>query len=189
MDTDSRFTDGRVPDSTIRTLLKNEHRWQRWLEVEAALAAAEAEVGMIPREAADRIGEYAQIDRLDVSHIREGIHKTNYPLMALISELSEVVGEPHGGWVHWGATTQNITQTGDTLLLKEVHQVLLSQIGVALSAMAALALEGKDMVCAGRTHGQQAVSITFGFTKSHHGLMNSFGALNDFTRLSRACLR
>jgi len=141
----------------------DEHRWQRWLDVEAALALAEAEVGIVPREAAEQIVAHAQLDQMDANRIREGIVATSHPLMALISELSNAVGEPSGGWVHWGATTQNITQTGDALLLKEVHQVFLGQIGEALSAMAALALEGKDMVCAGRTHGQQAVPITFGF--------------------------
>lgn len=163
MNTDSRFTDGRVPDSTIRALMMNEHRWQRWLDVEAALAIAEAEVGIIPSEAAERIAQYAKISSLNTERIREGILKTSHPLMALISELSEAVGDPHGGWVHWGATTQNITQTGDALLLKEVHHVFLRLIGKILSAMEDLAIKGQGLVCAGRTHGQQAVPITFGF--------------------------
>lgn len=141
----------------------DEYRWQRWLDVEAALAFAEAEVGIVPAEAAARIEEFAQIGRLNTERIREGILQTSHPLMALISELSDTVGDPEGGWVHWGATTQNITQTGDALLLKEVHRVFLRLISEALSAMEELALKGQNMVCAGRTHGQQAVPITFGF--------------------------
>ena len=163
INTDSRFTDGRVPDSSIRALLTDEHRWQCWLAVEVALAFAEAEVGIVPKAAAEQIAAHAQIDKLDVDRIHDGILKTSHPLMALISELSNKVGDPHGGWVHWGATTQNITQTGDALLLKEMHHVFLRLIGKTLSAMEVLALKGQNMVCAGRTHGQQAVPITFGF--------------------------
>jgi len=72
------------------------------------------------------------------------------------------VGEPHGGWVHWGATTQNITQTGDLLVLRQAHRIFLRLIGEVLAAMADLAERGADMPMAGRTHGQHAVPATFG---------------------------
>ena len=83
--------------------------------------------------------------------------------MALIVELSEAAGEPHGGWVHWGATTQNIMQTGDVLVLRDAHRRLLDLLAGVLGAAADLAERGADMVMAGRTHGQHAVPITFGF--------------------------
>jgi 3-carboxy-cis,cis-muconate cycloisomerase len=163
MDTDTRFTDGRVPDSLVKVILSEEHRWQRWLDVEAALAAAEADAGIVPVAAAKAIGEHAVLEELGVGAIREGIARTSHPLMAMVSRLSDAAGEPHGGWVHWGATTQNITQTGDAFLLREVHGVFLNLIAESMEAMAELAEQGRSMVCAGRTHGQQAVPITFGF--------------------------
>lgn len=118
---------------------------------------------MIPAAAASAIAQGAQIERVGVDRVRAGIAATSHPLMALVSELSRVVGEPHGGWVHWGATTQNITQTGDVVILREVHDLLLRLIGDALGSMAVLADRSADMVAAGRTHGQHAVPITFGF--------------------------
>lgn len=118
---------------------------------------------MVPRESAILIAQFANINHLDEKSIKAGILKTSHPLVAIIAELSNAVGQPHGGWVHWGATTQNITQTGDALLLKEVHCVFLRLISELLSAMERLAFEGQNMVCAGRTHGQQAVPITFGY--------------------------
>jgi adenylosuccinate lyase len=163
VDNDAHFTDGRVTDSGVRALLSNEHRWQRWLDVEAALAAAEADESLISPEAATAIAEKADLKNLDLRRIREGIRQTSHPLMALITELTNAVGEPYGGWVHWGATTQNITQTGDALVLREVHQIFLGQLSQLFGAMESLARQGQDMVCAGRTHGQQAVPITFGF--------------------------
>ena len=163
MDNDERFTDGRVPQSTIRFLFSDEHRWQRWLDVEAALANAEAEVAIVPHEAAKAIKEWADLKKLNKDRVREGIKKRSHPLMPLVTELSENVGDPHGGWVHWGATTQNITQTGDALVLREAHFEFLHLLGEAFQAMASLAEKTQDVVCAGRTHGQHAVPITFGF--------------------------
>jgi hypothetical protein len=110
-----RFTASRVPDSGMEVLFATEERWQAWLDIESALALTQADLEMIPREAADAITAACRIERLDLGSIREGIARTSHPLMPLIVELSRVVGEPHGGWVHWGATTQNITQTGDAV--------------------------------------------------------------------------
>jgi 3-carboxy-cis,cis-muconate cycloisomerase len=159
----ARFTDGRVGDAGIRRLFSVEHRWQRWLDVEAALATAEADVGIVPADAAAAIVAGADVARLDVDRVQRGIAATSHPLMALVTELSDVVGPPHGGWVHWGATTQNITQTGDLLVVREAHQVFLRLLGQILEAAADRADEGADAPMAGRTHGQHAVPITFGF--------------------------
>lgn len=159
-----RFTDGRVPDPGIRSLFGSENRWQRWLDVEAALAQAEADLGIVPREAAESIVKAAQVASLDLGRIRTGIAATSHPLMALILELSHAVGDTHGGWVHWGATTQNITQTGDVLVLRDVHRTFLRPLlARVLTSAAEVAERGARMVMPGRTHGQQAVPITFGF--------------------------
>jgi 3-carboxy-cis,cis-muconate cycloisomerase len=152
-----RFTASRVPDSGIEVLFATEERWQAWLDIESALALTEADLEMIPREAADAITAACRIERLDLGRIREGITRTSHPLMPLIVELSRVVGEPHGGWVHWGATTQNITQTGDILILRKVHRVILGLLARIMTALANLAERSADMVIAGRTHGQHAV--------------------------------
>jgi adenylosuccinate lyase len=159
----TRFTDGRVPSTGIGALFGRPHRWQRWLDVEAALAAAEADLGVIPAEAGIAIGAAATLDRIDVTGVEQGIAATSHPLMALVTELSEAAGEPHGGWVHWGATTQNITQTGDVLVLREAHRILLGLLARVLAAAGELARRSADMAAAGRTHGQQAVPVTFGF--------------------------
>jgi 3-carboxy-cis,cis-muconate cycloisomerase len=147
----------------IRALYVQENRWQAWLEVEAALAEAEAELGIIPIEAATAIREKARLELLDRARIDEGFAKTGHTIVPLVWELSRVVGEPDGGWVHWGATTQNITQTGDLLVLRRAHRIFFGLIGEALAAMADLAERGAEMPIAGRTHGQHAVPATFGY--------------------------
>ena len=99
--------------------------------MEAALAAAETECGIIPAEAAQAIESAARLAALDVARIERGIAETSHPLMALVTELSMAAGE-HGGWVHWGATTQNITQTGDVLVLREAHRKILRLLAAVL---------------------------------------------------------
>src|SRR5215470_9041855 len=156
-------TAARVSDPGIRALYRLENRWQAWLDVEAALARAQAELGIIPQPAAGAITRAARLELLDRTRIDEGFARTGHTIVPLVWELSRVTGEPYGGWVHWGATTQNITQTGDLLVLRQCHGIFLRLIGEALSAMADLAERGAEMPIAGRTHGQHALPATFGY--------------------------
>jgi 3-carboxy-cis,cis-muconate cycloisomerase len=160
---DALPTATRVSDPGIRKLYSQESRWQAWLDVEVALARAQEELGIIPKGAADAIAKGARLELMDRARIDEGFQRTGHTLVPLVWELGRVVGEPHGGWVHWGATTQNITQTGDLLVLRQAHRIFLRQIGEVLSAMAELAERGADMALPGRTHGQHAVPATFGY--------------------------
>lgn len=160
---DSASTSNRVKEPGIRALFTLESRWQAWLDVEAALARAQAKIGMIPPDAAEAITNAARLDLLDSERIREGFLRTAHTLVPLVWELGRVVGEPHGGWVHWGATTQNIVSTGDLLLIRRALNTIRGQIHEILASMATLAESGADMVMAGRTHGQHAVPITFGY--------------------------
>src|SRR3954465_4132060 len=156
-------TAARVADPGIRALYKLESRWKAWLDVETALAPSQAELGITPAEAADAIAGAARLELLDRARIDEGFARTGHTIVPLVWELSRVVGEQHGGWVHWGATTQNITQTGDLLVLRQAHGVFLRLIGEVLTAMADLAERGAEMPLAGRTPGQHAVPATFGY--------------------------
>src|SRR6185295_8905292 len=153
----------RVADPGIRAIYSQESRWQAWLDVEVALARAQAELAIMPAEAADAIARVARLELLDRARIDEGFARTGHTLVPLVWELARVVGDPHGGWVHWGATTQNITQTGDLLLLRKAHQIFFRLIGETLTAMADLAERSAEMPMAARTHGQHAVPATFGY--------------------------
>jgi len=156
-------TAARVSDPGVRALYSLENRWQSWLDVEVALAVAQAELGIIPQPAADAIARAARMELLDRARIDDRFARTGHTIVPLVWELSRIVGEPYGGWVHWGATTQNITQTGDLLVLRQAHRIFLRLIAGALAAMSDLAERGADMPIAGRTHGQHAVPATFGY--------------------------
>jgi adenylosuccinate lyase len=152
----------RVPDPGVAALFEQDARWQAWLDVEAALARAEAELGMIPAAAADEIAAKCDISLFDRARMAEGFQRTGHSLVPLVWELSRLCDGDAGNYVHWGATTQNITQTGDLLQLRKAHRIFLGQIGAVLAALADLALRSKDMALPGRTHGQHAVPATYG---------------------------
>ena len=158
-----RFTEGRVPDPGIARLFTRENRWQARLDVEAALALAEADAGLIPAESARAIALTARIEKLDVKRVLAATAEASHPLVPLIEEFARAVGSKHGGWVHWGATTQNITQTADVLVLRDAHRAVLRQLGRVLRSAARLAESSAALPMAGRTHSQHAVPVTFGF--------------------------
>lgn len=153
----------RFKDPGLRPLFEEAARWQSWLDVEAALARAQADLDIIPASAADRIEEVAKLDLLDDKAIRDGLARTGHPLVPLVWELARAAGDEAGGYVHWGATTQNILETGDALLLRRAHGILRRQLAELLGHLADLAERSADMAMAGRTHGQHAVPITFGY--------------------------
>ena len=155
-------TNLRVRDPGIRALFEREARWQAWLDVEVVLAHAEAEVGMIPAEAAEEIERKARLELFDLDRVTEGLRVTGHGLVPLVWELDRLCEGDAGGFVHWGATTQNITQTGYLLQVRRAHTVVLHEVAGLLEALADLAERTKDDAIAGRTHRQHAVPSTFG---------------------------
>lgn len=159
-------TSRRVEDPGIRDLFTEAARFQAWLDVEAALAQAQAELGVIPQAAADEITRKAKLELLNIDAIHEGLAVTGHPLVPLIWELDRVCEGDAGGYAHWGATIQNITQTGNILQLRKAHDIFLGQLAALLRILADLAEKSKNMLLPGRTHGQHAVPATYGYKVS-----------------------
>src|SRR5919201_738040 len=153
----------RIEDPGVRALFTEDARFQSWLDVEAALAQAQAELGIIPAAAAEEITRKAQLKYLDLAAVRAGLAKTGHPLVPLVWALDRACDGDAGGYVHWGATTQNVTQTGQLLQVRRAHDIFLRQLARLLTMLADLAERTKDAVLPGRTHGQHAVPATFGF--------------------------
>ena len=135
---------------------------QGWLDAEAALARAEADVGVIPAEAAERIEQEARAEHFDLERLGAEIGDSQHPLVPLVRALAERCGEDAGAYVHWGATTQDIIDTGLVLQIRTALVPIRELLGRAVRAAATLARTGRDLAMAGRTHGQHAVPITFG---------------------------
>jgi 3-carboxy-cis,cis-muconate cycloisomerase len=136
---------------------------QAWLTVEAALARAQAELGVIPEDAARTIAGKADAALFDLSRLAQAIAFAQHPLVPVLRQFEALCGEPAAGFIHWGATTQNIFDTASALQMTETHGLLVGHLDAAIAAFAALALEHKATVLPGRTHGQHALPMTFGF--------------------------
>ena len=153
----------RIEDPGVRALFTEDARFQSWLDVEGALAQAQAALGIIPEAAAREIARKAHLKYLDLAAVRAGLAKTGHPLVPLVWALDRACDGDAGGYVHWGATTQNVTQTGQLLQVRRAHDIFLRQLATLLTTLADLAERTKDSVLPGRTHGQHAVPATFGF--------------------------
>ena len=132
------------------------------LRVEAALARAEARLGIVPHAAADAIAAAAEVDRLDLSALAAATRNTGYPVVGLVRQLSALAGPEAGRWTHWGATTQDILDTALVLALREGLALIGRDLDAVIAALAARAREHRDTVMAGRTHLQHALPTTFG---------------------------
>ena len=148
--------------SEMRGVFEEHAMLQRWLDVEVALAAAQAELGLIPGDAAEAIARAARVEQLDLEAVKRDLAVTAHPIVPLVRELERVAGEG-GRWVHWGATTQDIIDTGMILQLRAAHAILRRDVVTLVLELADLAERHRDTVMAGRTHAQQALPITFGF--------------------------
>jgi 3-carboxy-cis,cis-muconate cycloisomerase len=148
-------------DEEISSLLTDEARVRAMVEVEVALARAEARVGVIPASAAAEIAK-AQVGKIDLGALAKGTARSGFPIIALVQELRKQVSAEVAPYVHWGATTQDIMDTACVLQLRAVVALLKTRIEEIARALSLLAEKHRHTVLAGRTHGQQALPITFG---------------------------
>ncbi|MDW7732269.1 MAG: adenylosuccinate lyase [Methanolobus sp.] len=136
------------------------NRLEKIMSVEAALAKAEADIGLIPKEAADIID--ASIGMVELKRVNEIEDEIHHDMMAVVLAISEKCEEDAGKWVHFGATSNDMLDTATGLQLKEAVNILEEKMQRLLDVLLVQADEHKHLVCAGRTHGQIGVPTTYG---------------------------
>lgn len=147
----------------MRNVWCDENRLQKHLDVEAALALAEGELGLIPQESAKVIADSAQGGSINMEDVAAEAAILKHSFMSTLKALQRLCGEEHGEWVHYGATTQDIVDTGMMLQLKEAHAIIARDAKAVAGELAKLAGEYRDTPMAGRSHGMQGLPTTFGF--------------------------
>ncbi len=135
----------------------------RCLEVEAALARAQAGLGIIPAAAAREITDQAKPGILDLERLKRETEIVGYPILPLVKQLAAACAGEAGRYVHWGATTQDIMDSALVLQLRAALDLAEADLAAVSQSLAALARRHRDTPMAGRTHLQQALPITFGF--------------------------
>ena len=146
----------------MRAVFDESAYFQRMLDVEAALARAQARLGIIPAGAAQAIVAAATFDKLDPKELAANARNVGYPVVGLVRGLSRAAGEEAGKWTHWGATTQDIMDTATVLQVRDGLNLIEQSLRAVLCALITQARGHRDTVMAGRTHLQQALPTSFG---------------------------
>src|SRR5260370_20240401 len=148
-------------DDEIATLLSDAAFVRALVEVEIALARAEARTGVIPANAAEQIA-HAQAEKIDVSTLAKGTVRSGFPIIALVQELRKQVSADAAPFVHCGATTQDIMDTACVLQLRAAIKSFKARLQEVVRHLSALADRHRNTILAARTHGPQALPVTFG---------------------------
>lgn len=146
----------------MRSVFSDAALARRYVEVEVALARAEAKVGIIPAAAAEAIARNAATLSLDLGQLKAETDVVGYPIVGIVHQMAKASGDA-GGFVHWGATTQDIMDTATVLQIRDALDLVEADLVAIDAALAGLAAKHRDTVMAGRTHLQHALPVTFGF--------------------------
>lgn len=148
-------------DEEVNALLCDTAYVRALVDVETALARAEAHVGVIPPEAARQITKISS-DKINLEALEKGTSRSGFPIIALVQEMRKAVDPEAAPYVHWGATTQDIMDTADVVQLRSAVDLFWRRIAQIVRELAELSNRHRITVMAARTHSQQALPVTFG---------------------------
>lgn len=146
----------------LRAIFSDRNRVQKWYDYEAALALEQAALGFIPEAAAREIAAKARVDNVDVEKIAAEIRHIKHPLVPALRALQALCQPEHGEYIHYGPTTQDVLDTATMLQIKDAHRIYLRDMKAIGRALYRLAERHRATPMAGRSHGVQALPITFG---------------------------
>ncbi|HSM19958.1 MAG TPA: lyase family protein, partial [Hyphomicrobiales bacterium] len=147
----------------LSAIFSDKARLAAMLRFEAALARAEAACGVIPAEAAEKIAAACRPETFDLEALGATAAKAGNPVIPMVKALTAEAGGEAGRYVHWGATTQDVMDTGLVLQLCDVLDLTQASLDRLIAALTGLARRHRDDPMAGRTFMQQALPISFGF--------------------------
>ena len=159
---DSRVFKVMFVSEDMRKIFSDENKVQKWLDTEAALARAQAKLGIISKERAMQISKFARAELLDLDAIGEH-YKSSITIVPLLKEFKKVFDDDSGEFVHWGATSQDIMDNGMTLQIREAIALIKKLLEKTYIESLRISEKYKNTVMAGRTHVIHALPITFGF--------------------------
>ncbi len=150
-------------NEAMRNVWSDGNRIQKYLDFEAGLARAQAKLKIIPQEACDEILKHCKVDQFDIEKLRTETERIGYPVLPVVAQLVKLCKGGLGEWCHWGATTQDITDTATIMQIREGLALIEQDLDAISDSLAALAKKYRDTPMAGRSNLQQAVPITFGY--------------------------
>src|SRR5215204_2075855 len=153
---------GRYGSKEMRDIFEDERRLQYQLYFEATVAQVQAQLGMIPADAADEITRGARPGRVTPARVRELESVSEHDTAAMVEALSEQVSAKSKLWIHYGLTSNDVIDTSICMQMREAFSIILSKVAKLAQVLMDRALEFRDLPAVGRTHGQHASIISFG---------------------------
>src|SRR4029077_7205263 len=144
----------------MRHVWSDENRVQKYLDFEAALTVAKARLKTIPQAAAREIVKHCKTGKIDLAKLKEATERIGYPVLPVVQQLVKLCKNGLGEWSHWGATTQDITDTATIQQIGEALDIVEKELDGICGALAKLAKKYRNTPMAGRSNLQQAVPIT-----------------------------
>jgi len=160
---DSAIFQGIFSSDEMRQVWSDENRTQKYLDIESALAKVQGRLGLIPQEAADEIVSHCHLDQIDMGKLRQQTERIGYPILGVVSQLNALCRDKLGEYCHWGATTQDITDTATVLQIREGLAIVDRDLAAISAAMAKHAKAHRLTPMIGRSNLQQAIPVTFGY--------------------------
>ncbi len=150
----------------MRQVWSDGNRIQKYLDFEAGLARAQAKLKIIPQDACDEIVKHCTVDRFDIEKLKKETERIGYPVLPVVAQLVKLCKSGLGEWCHWGATTQDITDTATIMQIRESLAIIEEDINAISDALAGLAKKYRVTPMAGRSNLQQAVTVPFGYKRA-----------------------
>src|SRR5262244_815742 len=147
----------------MRQVFSDENRTACYLAIEAALARVQGRLGIIPQEAAREIDSKCKIENIDFAKLKATTERIGYPILGVVQQIVAFCDKGLGEWCHWGATTQDITDSATIMQIRQALDLVEADMERVAAALATLARRHRDTAMAGRSNLQQAVPLTFGF--------------------------
>ncbi|TVR41923.1 MAG: adenylosuccinate lyase family protein [Cryomorphaceae bacterium] len=160
---DSSYYRDMFGTAAMRAVFSDEARLEAWLQTEVALARAQVATGVIPAGTDEKIASAARIENIDQDAMKAEFDKVGFPILPFVKQLTRACDQETARWVHYGATTQDILDTGAVLQIREALQLVSTDLNACITALMKLAAKHRNTVMAGRTFQQQAAPITFGY--------------------------
>ena len=143
-------------------LLLKENLWQSYANVEAEMAKAQSQVGIIPKQAAIIIKKKSNFSKKNFAEVEKLQKKNKKTILSIVKVLAKKSGES-GGYVHWGGTTRNIIDTGNKLIFREIHRSILKELSISIRKLSIICKKNSDVPMMARTMAKNALPISFGF--------------------------
>jgi len=159
----SEYFEHNLSTNEMREVFSDSFRIKTWLAAEVALARAQVKVGLLPPLAAEEINKIAKIENIDFIKLRQDYEKIGFPIVPLLDQIKAIGGSEVAKWLHWGATSQDMIDTGLILQVREGLTLIESDMKSLMQILSGLVQKHRTSIMPGRTFGQYAVPITFGF--------------------------